>query len=168
MARVGGDPLEKEETMAVDPIPEGYHSVTPYLLTDDADGLIEFVKSAFGAEETLRMPGPDGKIGHAEVRIGDSIVMLADASTSDEGRTFPAMLMLYVEDTTRRTSAHSRPARRRFVSRRISSTATAAPPCATGSGTVGGSTHTSKMCRPRRWPGEPNRPRNVRDRRRSD
>lgn len=99
MARVGGYLLEKEETMAVDPIPEGYHSVTPYLLTDDADGLIEFVKSAFGAEETLRMPGPDGKIGHAEVRIGDSIVMLADASTSDEGRTFPAMLMLYVENT---------------------------------------------------------------------
>jgi PhnB protein len=84
--------------MAVKPIPEGYHSVTPYLLVDDAEGLIEFVKRAFGAQETLRMPGPNGKIGHAEVRIGDSIVMLADASTSDRGTPFRAMVMVYVED----------------------------------------------------------------------
>lgn len=85
--------------MGVKPIPEGYHSVTPYLLADDADGLIEFLKTAFGAEEILRMPGPEGTVGHAEIRIGDSIVMLADASASDRGTPFPAMVMVYVEDT---------------------------------------------------------------------
>jgi uncharacterized glyoxalase superfamily protein PhnB len=85
--------------MAVKPIPEGYHSVTPYLLVDDAQGLIEFVKSVFGAEETLRMPAPGGKVGHAEVRIGDSLVMLADAAASETGKPFPAMVMVYVEDT---------------------------------------------------------------------
>jgi PhnB protein len=90
--------MREEGDMAVKPIPEGYHSVTPYLLVEDADGLIDFIKGAFGAEETLRMPGPDGKIGHAELRVGDSIVMLAEASTSDRGTQFPAMLMVYVED----------------------------------------------------------------------
>lgn len=85
--------------MAVKPKPEGYHSVTPYLVVDGADTLIEFVKQAFGAEETVRMGTPDGKVGHAEVRIGDSIVMLADASASEQGRPMPGMIHLYVEDT---------------------------------------------------------------------
>lgn len=85
--------------MAVDPIPKEYGSVTPYLLVDDADRLIEFMRLTFDAEERGRMPSPDGtKIGHAEVKIGDSIVMLADASTSDAGRPMPAMLTVYVED----------------------------------------------------------------------
>lgn len=84
--------------MAVNPIPAGYHSVTPYLLVEGADSLIEFVKRVFGAEETVRMPAPDGKIGHAEVRIGDSIVMLADASTSETEQPMPATVMVYVED----------------------------------------------------------------------
>jgi PhnB protein len=64
--------------MAVKPIPEGYHSVTPYLTLDDATRALEFYKKAFGAVEVLRMPTPDGKIGHAEIKIGDSHVMLAD------------------------------------------------------------------------------------------
>lgn len=84
--------------MAVRPIPEGYRSVTPYLAVEGAGKLLEFVKQAFGAEETVRMDAPGGKIGHAEVRIGDSIVMLADASTSDQGRPMPGMIHLYVED----------------------------------------------------------------------
>jgi len=84
--------------MAVKPIPEGYRSVTPYLAVEDASALLDFVKKAFDAEEMLNMPTPDGKIGHAEVRIGDSIVMLADASTSDQGQAMPAMIHLYVED----------------------------------------------------------------------
>ena len=63
--------------MAVNPIPEGYHSITPYLIVDDAEAAIDFYKRAFGAEEVFRMP-MGGKIGHAEVRIGDSVVMLAD------------------------------------------------------------------------------------------
>ena len=58
--------------MAVKPIPEGYHSVTPYLILDDAARAIEFYKKAFGAIEVMRMPAPGGKIGHAEIKIGDS------------------------------------------------------------------------------------------------
>ena len=54
--------------MAVNPIPEGYHTVTPYLVVEGAAELLDFVKSAFGAEERFAWPAPDGKIGHAEVR----------------------------------------------------------------------------------------------------
>jgi PhnB protein len=62
----------------VRPVPAGYHSVTPYLACGDAARAIEFYKKAFGAAELLRIPGPNGTIGHAEVRIGDSRVMLTD------------------------------------------------------------------------------------------
>jgi PhnB protein len=84
--------------MAVNPIPEGYHSVTPYLIVDGAAALLEFVTKTFGAEERVRMDTPDGKIGHAEVSIGDSIVMIADAPTSDQGAHMPGVLHLYVDD----------------------------------------------------------------------
>src|SRR5580693_1863108 len=70
----------QEAAMAVNPIPEGYHSITPYIIVEGAAQAIEFYKSVFGATETLRMPAPGGRIGHAEVRIGNSIVMLADAN----------------------------------------------------------------------------------------
>ena len=83
--------------MAVKPIPEGYHTITPYLVVDGASELIEFVKKAFGAEEGARMPMPGGKIGHAEVKIGDSHLMLADANPPDQpART--GNLHLYVKD----------------------------------------------------------------------
>jgi len=62
----------------VQPIPAGYHSVTPYLSIRGAADAIEFYKKAFGAKEIMRMPGPGGSIGHAEIRIGDSRIMLAD------------------------------------------------------------------------------------------
>ena len=62
----------------VKPVPDGYHTVTPYLACADAAQAIAFYKKAFGAKELLRIPGPGGKIGHAELRIGDSRVMLAD------------------------------------------------------------------------------------------
>jgi PhnB protein len=62
----------------VNPIPAGYHAVTPYLSIRGAARAIEFYKKAFGAAEVMRMPGPDGKLGHAEIRIGDSRVMLSD------------------------------------------------------------------------------------------
>ncbi|HWP99425.1 MAG TPA: VOC family protein [Vicinamibacterales bacterium] len=85
-------------------IPEGYHSVTPYIVVDGADRAIDFYRRAFGAEELLRMPGPGGKISHAEIRIGDSIVMLADpvpgttlVPPSTLGGT-TASLMIYVPD----------------------------------------------------------------------
>jgi PhnB protein len=60
------------------PVPAGYHTVTPYLALDDAASAIEFYTDAFGASERVRMETPDGRIGHAELEIGDSIVMLAD------------------------------------------------------------------------------------------
>jgi hypothetical protein len=62
----------------VKPIPDGYHAVTPYLACGDAARAIEFYKKAFGAAEVIRIPGPNGTIGHAEVKIGDSRVMLTD------------------------------------------------------------------------------------------
>jgi PhnB protein len=63
-------------TKKVRPIPAGYHTVTPYLACGDGAAAIEFYKKAFGAKEKVRMPGPDGKVGHAEVEIGDSRIML--------------------------------------------------------------------------------------------
>ncbi len=62
----------------VKPIPEGFHSVTPYLCVKGAAQAIEFYKEAFGATEIMRMEAPGGKIGHAEIKVGDSVVMLAD------------------------------------------------------------------------------------------
>ena len=62
----------------VKPIPDGYHSVTPYLAVRNADRAIDFYKRAFGARELMRMAGPDGKVRHAELKIGDSIIFLSD------------------------------------------------------------------------------------------
>jgi PhnB protein len=89
----------------VKPIPEGYRSITPYLILDGAAKAIDFYKKAFGATEIMRMESPDGsKIGHAELKIGDSIVMMADEhpqmgyrSPKALGGT-PVSLMVYVED----------------------------------------------------------------------
>lgn len=80
--------------MAVKPIPDGYHSITPYLVVAGAARIIDFAREAFGAQEIMRMPGPDNTIAHAEIRIGDSVVMLADAGGPIPAR--PANLMLYV------------------------------------------------------------------------
>ena len=84
--------------MAVKPIPEGYHSVTPYLAVEGADKLLDFVKQAFDAVEVHEcMRRPDGTIHHAEVRIGDSVVMLGEATGQWKPR--PSTLYLYVNDT---------------------------------------------------------------------
>ena len=82
--------------MAVNPIPEGYHSVTPSVIVDGAEKFIQFVSATFGANERMRMPAPDGKIAHAEVNIGDSVVMVADVMP--EWPAQPAFLHVYVED----------------------------------------------------------------------
>ena len=85
-------------------VPEGYHSVTPYLIIDGAAAAIEFYKKAFGAVEVMRMPAPDGRIGHAEIRIGDSYVMLADEHLEMGARSpgtvggSPVSLLIYVEN----------------------------------------------------------------------
>jgi PhnB protein len=90
--------------MSVKPIPEGYHSVTPYLIISGASDAIEFYKKAFGAAELFRFPAPGGKIGHAEIKIGDSPIMLADEypamgykGPQSLGGS-PITLMIYVED----------------------------------------------------------------------
>jgi len=81
--------------MSVKPIPDGFHSVTPELNVQGAAKLIDFMKQAFGAEEIMRMPGPGGALMHAEVRIGDSVLMLADAVRDAPMQT---SLFLYVND----------------------------------------------------------------------
>ncbi|HTL84317.1 MAG TPA: VOC family protein [Acidimicrobiia bacterium] len=90
--------------MAVKPIPDGSPRVVPYLTIEGADKAIEFYKNVLGATETVRMPGPDGNIGHAEMTIGDSLIMLADAAPAmnilgpnQVGGT-PVTIMVYVED----------------------------------------------------------------------
>ena len=82
--------------MAVNAIPEGYHTVTPFILVKEASKVIEFAKQAFGALEAYRMAAPDGTIMHAEIRIGDSNIMLGEAS--DKWPAMPSMLYLYVPD----------------------------------------------------------------------
>lgn len=91
-------------TSTVKPIPDGYHSVTPYLIINGASDAIEFYKKAFGATELFRMAQPDGKIGHAEIKIGDSPIMLADEfpemkylGPKSQGGS-AVSLLIYVED----------------------------------------------------------------------
>jgi len=93
------------KTMAhnVQPIPEGYHTATPYLICNGAAQAIDFYKRAFGATEIMRMPTPDGKLAHAEIKIGDSHIMLADESPEQAIRSpqhyggTPVSVLLYVE-----------------------------------------------------------------------
>jgi PhnB protein len=90
--------------MATQPIPEGYHTATPYLAVDDAAEAIEYYTKAFGAKERVRMETPDGKIGHAELEIGDSLVMLSDPFPQSSTRPPKELggtsvsVFLYVED----------------------------------------------------------------------
>jgi PhnB protein len=90
--------------MAVKPIPEGYHTATPYLAVDDAAKAIEYYKKAFGAKERVRMEAPGGKIGHGELEIGDSLVMLSDPFPQSSTRPpkelggTSASVFMYVED----------------------------------------------------------------------
>jgi PhnB protein len=88
----------------VKPIPDGYPQVTPYLCVDGAKAAIEFYSNVLGAKERMHMPAPDGKIGHAELELGDSLIMLADEfpemgirGPKAVGGT-PVMIMIYVED----------------------------------------------------------------------
>jgi PhnB protein len=88
----------------VNPIPKGYHSVTPYLVLDDASRAIEFYKKAFGAQEIMRMQGPPGKIAHAEIKIGDSPVMISDEMPGASDRSPKSLggsgvgIFLYVDN----------------------------------------------------------------------
>jgi PhnB protein len=94
-------------TSRVKAIPDGYHTVTPYLIVRGAAAALEFYKKAFGATESMRMEQPDGRISHAEIKIGDSHVMLADEFPEIGARSpqslggSPVSLLLYVEDVDR-------------------------------------------------------------------
>jgi PhnB protein len=92
------------KTARVKPVPEGYHTATPYLVVRNAADAIEFYQRAFGATEVLRFSDPSGRVGHAEIKIGDSIIMLAD-EFPEQGFRGPQSLggttgsiMLYVDD----------------------------------------------------------------------
>ena len=80
----------------VSAVPQGYHTVTPYLIVDGANKLLDFLTRAFEAKVGEKMQGPDGKIGHVEVKLGDSFIMLSDSMA--EHKAMPTMLYLYVED----------------------------------------------------------------------
>jgi PhnB protein len=88
----------------VKPIPDGYPRVIPYLIVDGGDAAIEFYGSVLGAKERMRMGGPDGKIGHAELELGDSLIMLADEHPDMGARSpktiggSPVTISAYVED----------------------------------------------------------------------
>ena len=96
--------------MKVKSTPDGYHTATPYLIVKEAAKAIDFYKRAFGATESMRMPGPGGKIMHAEIKIGDSPIMMADecppmnAFSPQSIGGSPIFLMLYVEDVDKVTS----------------------------------------------------------------
>jgi PhnB protein len=86
------------------PTPQGFHTATPYLTVNDASRAIDFYKRAFGAQEVMRMDGPDGKVGHAEIKIGDSVIMVADEMPGMGARSPQSLggttsgIMLYVEN----------------------------------------------------------------------
>jgi PhnB protein len=97
-------PNAATKTAKVKPIPTGYHAITPYLIIDGAARAIEFYQRAFDAKELMRIPAPKDRIGHAEIKVGDSVIMLADehpemdayAPTHFNGS--PVSLLLYVTD----------------------------------------------------------------------
>ena len=94
--------------MAVQPIPDGYHTATAYLIVKDAARALEFYKRAFSATELMRLAGPDGKVMHAEIKIGDSPVMLADEFPEMGARSpqsfggSPVSILLYFDDVDAR------------------------------------------------------------------
>jgi PhnB protein len=110
--------------MAVKPIPDGYHTITPYLVVKGAAKAIDFYKKAFGATELFRMPGPEGRVMHAELRIGDSPMMLADecpqmgAMAPEGGKKTAVTMHLYVDNVDA------------FVDRAVSAGATVERPLA--------------------------------------
>ena len=141
------------------PVPAGYHTVTPYISVKGAAEALEFYKRAFGAEVLVRMDMPDGRVGHAEMKIGDSHFMLADEmpEMADAVAKSPQTLggttfgfMIYLDGSTRASSRPSRPAPRSSARCRISSTAIEPARWRTRSATSGPSEPTSRTCRPRR------------------
>ena len=134
---------EVEMAKAKKAVPEGHHTVTPQLTLDNAAQAIDWYKKALGAEEVSRAVGPDGKIMHAEIRIGDSLIMLNDAMGGGKGPKAiggsPASLWIYVEDCdalfNRAVAAGAQVPPGRWGRCRISSGAIAPAPSPTRTGT---------------------------------
>jgi len=140
----------------VQAIPASYAGVTPYLIVRDAARMLDFYKKAFGATEVLRLPAPGGRIGHAEIKIGEGMVMLADESPEmghksplTVGAT-PITLMFYVPDVDARFGKAIAGATVKHPPR-TSSTATAAARSPIRPGTSGRSPRTPRTCRPMKW-----------------
>ena len=131
--------------MAVKPIPDGFHTVTPYLVVHGVATLLDFLQQAFDAQVLFSpMLRSDGSIGHAEVKIGDSIVMMGEPM--DDMPPMPGSIYLYVQDTDTVYHRALRAGLRRCKLRPISSTATAVPASRTRSGTSGSSPRTRRTC----------------------
>ena len=140
-----------------DPIPAGYRRVTPCLVVQGGDKALEFYAEVFGATERMRFPGPDGSVAHAEIEIGDSVVIVEDESpTGARRRRRPVVLpgtpvfqFIYVDDVDA-VGGHGGRARRDAAAgrRRTSSTATGTATSSTRSGTAGRSRRTSRTLRP--------------------
>src|SRR5436309_15830743 len=79
----------------VRPVPQGYHTVTPYLIVEGAPKVMEFLKRAFSAEQKDVMSGPEGRVAHAEMKMGDSVIMMADATS--ENKAMPSELFVHVD-----------------------------------------------------------------------
>ena len=131
----------------VNPIPEGYHTVTPVLTVQGAANLIDFLKHAFDAKETYRLDGPNGSVIHAEVKVGDSMVMVGEATASGSRcrRRSRCMWRIQMGGTGERCALARHPSENRA----ISSMETAVRASKTFPGIIGGSTPMSKMCRRR-------------------
>ena len=97
-------PAKRAAKKKVAPVPKGYHTVTPYLIFRSAATAIDFYKKAFGAKEIMRMSGPDGRVAHAEIQIGDSRLMLGDEMPEMGARAVesvggtPVHIFLYLKD----------------------------------------------------------------------
>ena len=87
---------KNKKSKSVKPIPKGYHTVTPFLIVNGAASLLEFITKAFGGKISFIMKGDDGKVSHATIKVGDSIIMVSDASERFQATS--SMLHLYVED----------------------------------------------------------------------
>jgi hypothetical protein len=133
--------------------PEGYPRVMPYLLYEDSDAALEFLVTAFGFTEKMRLTGDDGRINHAEVSIGDGDhVRHAEATIKSQGaRRKDQNVYVYVDTSMPTMSTRNRPARRSRGSPRTSSTATGTTSCTTRRDTSGTSERTSATCPRTKW-----------------
>jgi len=148
---------------SVQPIPEGYPRVIPSLAVDGAAKAIDFYCDVFGATERMRMGGPDGKIGHAELTLGDSLIFLAD-EFPDMGFVGPAQIggtpvtvSVYVDDVDAAFDRAVKGGAKVLRRSRTSSTETGPASSRTPSGTAGASRRTSRTSRPTRWQSGPPR-----------